>query len=52
VRSINEEYLNRMIPMGEYHFRRAVTEYVAHYQANGIIKDSTIACSQADRRFT
>jgi hypothetical protein len=31
VRSINEECLNRLIPIGERHFRRAVTEYVAHY---------------------
>jgi putative transposase len=31
VRSINEECLDRLIPIGERHFRRAVTEYVAHY---------------------
>jgi putative transposase len=31
VRSIKEECLNRMIPIGEGHFRRAVTEYVDHY---------------------
>jgi putative transposase len=31
VRSIKEECLNRLIPIGERHFRRAVTEYVAHY---------------------
>ena len=30
VRSINEECLDRLIPIGERHFRRAVTEYVAH----------------------
>jgi hypothetical protein len=30
VRSINEECLNRLIPIGERPFRRAVTEYVAH----------------------
>jgi putative transposase len=31
VRSIKEECLDRLIPLGERHFRRAVTEYVAHY---------------------
>ena len=31
VRSIKEECLHRIIPIGEGHFRRAVTEYVAHY---------------------
>jgi putative transposase len=31
VRSIKEECLDRMIPLGEPHFRRAVTEFVAHY---------------------
>jgi hypothetical protein len=31
VRSIKEECLNRIIPLGEHHFRRAVAEYVAHY---------------------
>ena len=31
VRSINEECLDRMIPLGERHFRRAVREFVAHY---------------------
>ena len=30
VRSIKEECLNRLIPIGERHVRRAVTEYVAH----------------------
>ena len=28
VRSIKEECLHRMIPLGERHFRRAVTEFV------------------------
>ncbi len=32
VRSINEECLDRLIPFGERHFRRAVTEFVTHYQ--------------------
>jgi putative transposase len=31
VRSIKEECLDRMIPFGERHLRRAVTEYVEHY---------------------
>jgi putative transposase len=31
VRSSNEECLGRLIPFGERHFRRAVTEFVAHY---------------------
>ena len=31
VRSIKEECLDRMIPLGEHHFRRAVREFVAHY---------------------
>jgi putative transposase len=31
VRSIKEECLDWLIPIGERHFRRAVTEYVAHY---------------------
>jgi len=32
VRSIKEECLNRLIPFGERHFRRAVAEFVTHYQ--------------------
>jgi transposase InsO family protein len=31
VRSIKEEYLDRIIPIGERHFRRVITEFVAHY---------------------
>jgi putative transposase len=31
VRSIKEECLDRMIPIGESHFRRAVAEFVQHY---------------------
>jgi transposase InsO family protein len=31
VRSIKEECLNRIIPLGERHVRRAMHEYVAHY---------------------
>ena len=33
VRSIKEECLNRLIPIGERPFRRAVAEYVDHYHA-------------------
>ena len=31
VRSIKEECLDRLIPIGDRHFRRAVLEYVDHY---------------------
>jgi len=31
VRSIKEECLDRMIPVGERHFRRAIREFVEHY---------------------
>ena len=31
VRSIKFECLNRLIPLGERHLRRAIHEYVAHY---------------------
>ena len=31
MRSIKEECLDRLIPIGERHFRRAVAEYVEHY---------------------
>jgi transposase InsO family protein len=31
VRSIHEECLDRIIPIGERHFRRAVSEFVTHY---------------------
>jgi putative transposase len=31
VRSIKEECLDRLIPIGEAHFRRAVAEFVEHY---------------------
>lgn len=31
VRSIKEECLDRIMPIGERHFRRAVTDFVAHY---------------------
>ena len=31
VRSIKEECLDRIIPLGERHFRHAITEFVEHY---------------------
>ena len=31
VRSIKEECLSRVIPVGERHFRRTIAEFVAHY---------------------
>jgi putative transposase len=31
VRSIKEECLNRLIPLGERHLRRTLAEFVAHY---------------------
>jgi hypothetical protein len=38
VRSIQEECLDRLIPLGERHFRRAVAEFLPTVIANGIIK--------------
>jgi len=31
VRSIKYECLDRMVPLGERHFRRALKEFVEHY---------------------
>lgn len=31
VRSIKEECLDRIVPLGERHFRRTLKEFVAHY---------------------
>jgi len=33
VRSIKEECLERIVPIGEWHLRRAIREFVAHYHA-------------------
>jgi putative transposase len=41
VRSIKEECLDRVIPLGERHFRRAITEFTTTIILNGITKDST-----------
>ena len=35
VRSIKQECLDRMIPLGERHLRRAIAEFVAHYHEEG-----------------
>ena len=50
VRSISEECLDRIIPIGEGHFRRAVSEFVAHYHRernhqglkNALIEDARL----------
>jgi transposase InsO family protein len=50
VRSIKEECLNRLIPIGDRHCRRAVAEYVEHYHgernhqglANRLISDPPV----------
>jgi putative transposase len=50
VRSITEECLDRIIPIGEGHFRRAVSEFVAHYHRernhqglkNALIEDARL----------
>lgn len=34
VRSIKEECLSKIIPIGERHLRHAIEEYVAHYHLN------------------
>jgi hypothetical protein len=31
VRSIKEECLDRIVPLGEWHFRRTLKEFIAHY---------------------
>ena len=38
VRSIKEECLNRVIPIGDRHLRRMIAEYVEHTIASGITK--------------
>ena len=51
VRSIKEECLNRMIPLGERHFRRAIAAFIKHYHlernhqglANRLITETTTA---------
>jgi putative transposase len=52
VRSIEEECLNRTIPLGERHFRRALTECVAHYHGErnhqGLDNKLTVGMSPRD----
>jgi hypothetical protein len=43
VRSIKEECLDRLIPIGERYFRRAVREYVEHYYGERNHQGPTIA---------
>jgi transposase InsO family protein len=58
VRSIKEECLNRIIPIGERHFRRAVREYVEHYHlernhqglGNALIAGAPARCGGTIRR--
>jgi transposase InsO family protein len=38
VRSIKEECLNRVIPLGERHLRRTLAEFVAHYHGDEITR--------------
>ena len=46
VRSIKEECLNRLIPFGERHHRRAVAEFVAYYHRE---QESSRAGQRTDR---
>ena len=56
VRSIKYECLNRMVPLGERHFRRALEEFVDHYHRernrqglkNRLIEESGL-CERAGR---
>jgi hypothetical protein len=41
VRSIRQECLSKVIPLGEQHLRELVHRYVAHYRGERIIKGST-----------
>ena len=43
VRSIKEEYLDRVVLPGERHLRRTIVEFVAHYHANETIKASAMS---------
>jgi len=52
VRSVKEECLDRLIPLGERHFRRAVAEFVEHYHRernhqglrNALIAGAPVRC--------
>jgi hypothetical protein len=51
-RSIKEECLDQLIPIGERHFRRAVTEYVEHYHRERNHQGSRISLSWDHWRST
>jgi hypothetical protein len=51
VRAIKEECLDRLIPIGDRHFRRAVTEYVAHYHGERNHQGLDNCPSRARTRF-
>ena len=46
VRTIKEECLNRVIPLGEHHLRRTIGHFVAHYHGErnhqGIVSEGTL----------
>ena len=52
VRSIKEECLNRLVPCGERHHRRAVAEFVAHYhrERNHQALDNDLIVGQPAKR--
>jgi putative transposase len=49
VRSITVECLDRMVPLGERHFRRALKEFVDHYHRERNHQDSRIGLSTGTR---
>ena len=49
VLSIKSECLDRIVPLGEAHLRRAVGEFVAHYHGE---REPSGAGERADRRRT
>jgi len=40
VRSVKEECLNRVVPLGERHLRTTLQEFAPHYITSGTTKDS------------
>jgi hypothetical protein len=42
IRSIKEECLDRVIPLGEAHLRELIREYMAHYHVERRIKVSAV----------
>jgi hypothetical protein len=49
VRSVKQECLSKLILFGEGALRRGLTEYLAHYQANGITKGKATCCCSLQR---